>query len=461
MTIDQRLRKTSFSRRAMLKGAGATAGALAVGSMLKSPITSLLNPPVAKAATFWKGADISWAQQMAANGYYWKNSSGVGAASGSTANQQITYLLNILKGYGVNAIRLRTWVNPSTSPTNGNCDQAQTIAMAVLCQSAGLPVDIDFHFGDTWNSVGVQNPPAAWASLTYSEMETALGSYVNGFMTAMKAAGVTPGWVQLGNETNSGICLPTGGLNNPSQMTGLLMAGYNNLKDVFPSVPAIIHLAQPQDSGIEPFYNAYVQYGGKWEISGFSSYGSGTEVAPIVADMLNYGKMYSHPVMQVEFGGPENNPSGTETSLEVYINGLNSGGGLGVFYWEPEVYAPFDTYSEGAWQTNGEPTTALEGFGGSGGSCTPTAITPYISINGGLAWTEESSATVTSTSAAVDLGPQPASGGSWSWTGPNGYTSTSRQINSIPLTVGTNTYVATYTNTSGCKSTQTFTITVT
>jgi len=91
---------------------------------------------------------------------------------------------------------------------------------------------------------------------------------------------------------------------------------------------------------------------------------------------------------------------------------------------------------------------------------TGTAITPYISVNGGTSWTEESSATVTSTTTAVDLGPQPVSGGSWSWTGPNGYTSTARQINSIPLSTGANVYVATYTNSSGAKSTETFTITV-
>ena len=90
-------------------------------------------------------------------------------------------------------------------------------------------------------------------------------------------------------------------------------------------------------------------------------------------------------------------------------------------------------------------------------SCTPTAITPYISVSG--TWTEESSATVASTSTVVDLGPQPTSGGSWSWTGPNGYTSTSRQINSIPLSSGANSYVATYTNSCGAQSTQTFTIT--
>ena len=96
----------------------------------------------------------------------------------------------------------------------------------------------------------------------------------------------------------------------------------------------------------------------------------------------------------------------------------------------------------------------------SSGSCTPTTIVPYISVNGGSTWTQESTATVTSTSTAVDLGPQPSSGGSWSWTGPNGYTSTSRQINSIPLSTGVNNYVATYTNTSSCKSTQAFAVTV-
>jgi len=96
----------------------------------------------------------------------------------------------------------------------------------------------------------------------------------------------------------------------------------------------------------------------------------------------------------------------------------------------------------------------------SGGGCTPTTITPYISVNNGSTWADETSATVSSTSAQVDLGPQPASGGSWSWSGPNGYNSTSRQINDIPLTTGTDKYTATYTNSSGCKSTETFTITV-
>jgi len=88
----------------------------------------------------------------------------------------------------------------------------------------------------------------------------------------------------------------------------------------------------------------------------------------------------------------------------------------------------------------------------------PTPIVPYLQVSGG-SWQQTASATVNIFS-AVNLGPQPLTGGSWSWTGPRGYTSTSRQINNIPLSLGTNSYVATFTNSSGIKSTQTFTITV-
>jgi hypothetical protein len=91
-------------------------------------------------------------------------------------------------------------------------------------------------------------------------------------------------------------------------------------------------------------------------------------------------------------------------------------------------------------------------------SAAGTPIVPYLQVNSG-AWQQTAVATVTAGS-SVNLGPQPLTGGSWSWSGPNGYTSTARQINNIPLSVGNNVYTATYTNTVGAKSTQAFTITV-
>jgi arabinogalactan endo-1,4-beta-galactosidase len=351
MFVDKKNRRVYFTRRQMLKGAGAAAGALAAGSVLKEPLKTLgqlADPNPAQAATFYKGADVSWLQQMEANGYKFFTTSGVQEDC-----------LTILKSYNVNAIRLRTWVNPSSDPVNGHCSQSETIAMAVTCKNAGLPIIVDFHFGDTWNDVGHQNPPAAWASFSYSQMLTAVQNYVSGFMKAMQSAGVTPGWVQTGNEINSGLLHPVGGVNFPSQMTGLINTAHDQIKAVFPNTPVIVHLAQPQkSSGITTMLNAFTSNGGKWDILGFSSYGSSSLASGLATTMINFGKQYGKPVMQVETGGPTSS-SGTPTAVTEYIQGIRNGGGLGVFYWEPEVYAPFDTYGSGAWNTNGEPIAAI------------------------------------------------------------------------------------------------------
>src|SRR5581483_1017735 len=187
MDDETNLQHSTVSRRTLLKTVGTGVGALALLSA--QPSTP------AQAATFYKGADISWVQQMEANGYIWKNSSGV--------QQDI---LTILKGYGINAIRLRTWVNPSSDPANGHCSITETAAMAVRCKNAGLPVDIDFHFGDTWNSGGVQNPPAIWASMAYSQMPTAMNNDIVHLTASLKREAVIPPWVRVGCETTAACC---------------------------------------------------------------------------------------------------------------------------------------------------------------------------------------------------------------------------------------------------------------
>ena len=92
----------------------------------------------------------------------------------------------------------------------------------------------------------------------------------------------------------------------------------------------------------------------------------------------------------------------------------------------------------------------------SGGTCVPTAITPYLQVNGG-AWQQAATASVPA-AATVNLGPQPITG-TWAWSGPNGFASAARQINGIALSPGANVYIATYTNAATCKSMETFTIT--
>ncbi|WP_018343888.1 Ig-like domain-containing protein, partial [Cytophaga aurantiaca] len=86
-------------------------------------------------------------------------------------------------------------------------------------------------------------------------------------------------------------------------------------------------------------------------------------------------------------------------------------------------------------------------------------ITQYAQIDGG-AWNQTNTATVCSGSTIV-LGPQPTVTTGWSWTGPNGYSATTREITlaSVTPTQG-GVYTATYTDGNTCKATSTFTVTV-
>jgi aryl-phospho-beta-D-glucosidase BglC (GH1 family) len=89
------------------------------------------------------------------------------------------------------------------------------------------------------------------------------------------------------------------------------------------------------------------------------------------------------------------------------------------------------------------------------GTCTPTSITSYLQVNDG-SWQQTSSVTVNSGD-KVKFGPQPTSGGSWSWSG-GGTSGTSREQTIYPTSSVTAT--ATYTNTCGAQSAQNFTVNV-
>jgi len=90
--------------------------------------------------------------------------------------------------------------------------------------------------------------------------------------------------------------------------------------------------------------------------------------------------------------------------------------------------------------------------------CAAPNITPYLQVNAGE-WQQTDTVTVAQ-GAVVNLGPQPLTGGSWSWSGPSGFTSSSREISGIPLTVGLNTYTAVYTDACGAQASKAYKITM-
>jgi hypothetical protein len=89
-------------------------------------------------------------------------------------------------------------------------------------------------------------------------------------------------------------------------------------------------------------------------------------------------------------------------------------------------------------------------------TCRPTLVTPYIQIEN-ESWQANSTVTVSS-GTSVNLGPQPAQGGSWKWFAEA--SGAVRQITVTPTTSGTHTYIAQYTNSCGTYSSQMFRVVV-
>jgi len=324
-------------------------------SKSSSPPTPTYTPPVVF-STFAKGADISWVTQMEASNYKFYNSAG-----------QAQDLFALMKSLGINSIRLRAWVNP----TNGWCNTADLVKKAVRAKSAGMKVLIDFHYSDTWADPGDQNKPAAWANLSFTDLKTAMYNYTVSVMDTLKTNGVTPDWVQIGNETSNGMLWPDGEAStNMANYAALVLNGYNAVKSVSSTTQVIVHLANGYDNTTYTWlFDGLKANGAKWDIIGMSLYPTISNYATLDAECVsNINAMiarYGTPVMIVEVGMEEDQPLTTQnflTDIITKVNAVSNGQGLGVFYWEPEAYN-WQSYGLGAFDNTGKPTIALDAFG--------------------------------------------------------------------------------------------------
>ena len=98
--------------------------------------------------------------------------------------------------------------------------------------------------------------------------------------------------------------------------------------------------------------------------------------------------------------------------------------------------------------------------GAEGGACKPDSIIPYVKIHNNTGWDETTDVKLNKGDSLV-IGPHPWEGGRWVWSGPNGFTSTSREIRFKNMD-GTKSgyYRAVHTNASGCEGSVTFKVVV-
>lgn len=308
------------------------------------------------AATFAKGGDVSWLDQMEASGYKFYNSSGT---------QQD--LFTILKGKGMTSIRLRVWVKPA----GGWCDKADMIWMAQRAKNAGMRIMVDFHYSDSWADPGKQTKPGAWSSHGISQLYTDVYNHTRDVLSGLKSAGVTPEWVQVGNETNNGMLWNDGKASvNMTNFAGLVTSGYNAVKSIFPNAKVVVHLSNGYDNGLFRWmFDGLKNNGAKYDVIGMSIYPSPTDWATLnnqcLANMKDMVARYGKDVMICEAGMAVNVPTTARsflTDLIAKTRSIANGRGLGVFYWEPECYNNWQGYGKGAFGSNGRPTVALDAF---------------------------------------------------------------------------------------------------
>lgn len=347
-----------FFRTALLLGAAWGATAVAA--------------PSATAQAFAKGADVGWLQQMEATGYVFRNEQGV-------AQDCFT----ILKAQGINSIRLRVFVNPSDDKTNGHCSPAEVVAMAKRATDRGFRVMIDFHYSDTWADPGKQAKPAAWASHSFAQLLTDVYDHTLNTMTALKASGVTPEWVQIGNEIPGGMLWPDGSTENFPQLAQFITTGYEAVKAVSPASKVVVHLDRGNNNAMyRTFFDNLTRNGGRFDVIGMSYYpfwlkqDYTASIADLRANLLDMASRYpGKEVVVAEVGGDYTAVQNTYNMLvatQQAVRAVPQHKGLGVFYWEPEGAKSWSGYQLNAWGDDGKPSPALKAFrDGSGSKVAP------------------------------------------------------------------------------------------
>ena len=144
-------------------------------------------------------------------------------------------LIQILKNYGTNYIRLRIWNDPKSPDGKpygaGNTDYETTLRMAKRVKEAGLGFLLDFHYSDFWADPGKQRKPKAWADYDADQLEQAVYDFTKEIMNDFVKEGVVPDMVQVGNELSNGLLWPEGQVPCYSNIARFVSAGIRAVKE--------------------------------------------------------------------------------------------------------------------------------------------------------------------------------------------------------------------------------------
>ena len=342
--------------------------------------------PTPEPATFAKGADISWASEMEAGGVKFKKKDGTEAP-----------LLEVLKSCGINAVRLRVWVNPY----KGWSGKEDVVAVARKVQAAGMSLMVDFHYSDFFADPSRQTLPSDWKADkdNLTKMCAHVTEHTKEVLQALKSAGVTVTWVQIGNETRNGMLWPTGQLWTSSgdiqdgykHFAQLYNAGYDAAKAIYADAVVMPHLNNAYEDN-KWWFEKVKAAGAKFDAIALShypqaetKYTSAQYNQKAVAQIKALAGAFSVPVYVTEVGVRQDKSDAASVLASFMTEVRKIEKCLGVFYWEPqvdgswkpEIYgkpaelskytgstvtSPWGAYNQGAFTSGFRPSAILDCF---------------------------------------------------------------------------------------------------
>jgi arabinogalactan endo-1,4-beta-galactosidase len=279
--------------------------------------------------------------------------------------------LPFFKEQGLNAMRVRLFVDPSQDNDKAVCQDLEYVkALGKRIKDQRMAFMLDFHYSDTWADPGKQWTPDAWKTLSDAELYEKIYEYSKDCLQQLKEAGATPDFIQTGNEISYGMiwgtkasvgsntvnrCYTNSPEANWTRFFNLLKKAGQACREECPNAKIIIHSERtPKPSVLTDFFdrmkNAEIDY----DIIGLSYYPehhgnlATLETALTSLENKNYGK----DIMIVETGysyawsiGGEYDYTATypyteegqrqfTADLIAKLNGHSSVKGL--FWWWPE-----------------------------------------------------------------------------------------------------------------------------
>ena len=215
--------------------------------------------------TFIKGMDVSSLKELEELGakYY--------------MDGQEKGLLEILKAYGVNSIRLRLWNDPyseSGVPYGAGTSDLNTpmeLARRVLDMGFGFLLDI--HYSDFWADPGKQRIPKAWRGMSVEELEAAVYDFTRSTLLTMRSEHVFPTMIQVGNELSNGLLWPYGKVPNYDNIARFINAGIRAVRSVDQEIPIMLHLDNGGNNALyREWFDEFMKRGEDFQIIGLSYY---------------------------------------------------------------------------------------------------------------------------------------------------------------------------------------------